>query len=87
MGRSHSTNPSCRHRRLDAELPEVASTMGADAYCLAVETAKEYILSGDIFQVVLAQRFDFDLDAEPFDVYRVAAAGEPQPVHVLPSHR
>lgn len=64
---------------LDADLPEVASTMGADAYCLAVETAKEYILSGDIFQVVLAQRFDFDLDAEPFDVYRVLRQVNPSP--------
>ena len=29
-------------------------------YCAAVETAREYILAGDIFQVVLAQRFDLD---------------------------
>ena len=31
----------------------------------AVEAAKEHILSGDIFQVVLAQRFDFDLRPTP----------------------
>ena len=64
---------------LDAELPEVESTMGADAYGLAVEAAKEYILAGDIFQVVLAQRFDFDLDAAPFDVYRVLRQVNPSP--------
>ncbi len=64
---------------LDADLPDVTSTMGADDYCLAVETAKEYILSGDIFQVVLSQRFDFDLDAEPFDVYRVLRQVNPSP--------
>ena len=63
----------------DAELPPVTSTMGRDSYCLAVESAKEYILSGDIFQVVLAQRFDFDLDAEPFDVYRVLRQINPSP--------
>ncbi len=64
---------------LDAELPEVESTMGEEAYCLAVEAAKEHILAGDIFQVVLAQRFDFDLDAEPFDVYRVLRQINPSP--------
>jgi anthranilate synthase component 1 len=64
---------------LDQPLPQVESTMGADAYMQAVEVAKEYILSGDIFQVVLAQRFDFDLDAEPFDLYRVLRQVNPSP--------
>ncbi len=60
-------------------LPEVRSTMGSDAYQQAVEVAKEHILAGDIFQVVLAQRFDFDLDAHPFDVYRVLRQVNPSP--------
>lgn len=64
---------------LDAELPDVTSTMGADMYEHAVGVAKEYILAGDIFQVVLAQRFDFDLDADPFDVYRVLRQVNPSP--------
>ncbi len=64
---------------LDAPLPEVTSTMGEEEYCRAVEVAKEYILAGDIFQVVLAQRFDFELDAEPFDVYRVLRQVNPSP--------
>ena len=64
---------------LDAPLPEVTSTMGEEEYCRAVEVAKEYILAGDIFQVVLAQRFDFELDAEPFDVYRVLRHVNPSP--------
>ncbi|MGI9606114.1 MAG: anthranilate synthase component I [Acidimicrobiales bacterium] len=63
----------------NAELPAVTSTMGAETYGLAVEAAREYILSGDIFQVVLSQRFDFDLDAEPFDVYRVLRQINPSP--------
>ncbi|HPB46968.1 MAG TPA: anthranilate synthase component I family protein, partial [Microthrixaceae bacterium] len=41
--------------------------------------AKEYIRSGDIFQVVLAQRFDFEVDADPFDVYRVLRQINPSP--------
>ena len=41
--------------------------------------AKEHILAGDIFQVVLSQRFDLDLDADPFDVYRVLRQVNPSP--------
>ena len=64
-------------------LPEVTSSMGESAYCEAVEAAKEYILSGDIFQVVLSQRFDFDLDAETFDLYRVLRQINPSPYMYL----
>ena len=64
---------------LDAPLPEVTSTMGEDLYCAAVATAKEHILAGDIFQVVLSQRFDFELDADPFDLYRVLRQVNPSP--------
>ncbi len=63
----------------DEELPAVHSTMGSDLYARAVEVAREHILAGDIFQVVLAQRFDFDLDAEPFDLYRVLRQVNPSP--------
>jgi anthranilate synthase component 1 len=41
--------------------------------------AKEHILAGDIFQVVLSQRFDLDLGADPFDVYRVLRQVNPSP--------
>ncbi|MCU1366633.1 MAG: anthranilate synthase component [Ilumatobacteraceae bacterium] len=60
-------------------LPEVHSNLGSGAYESAVEAAKEYILAGDIFQVVLSQRFDFQLDADPFDVYRVLRQINPSP--------
>jgi anthranilate synthase component 1 len=60
-------------------LPEVRSSMPAGQYEQAVEVAKEHILAGDIFQVVLSQRFDLDLDADPFDVYRVLRQVNPSP--------
>jgi anthranilate synthase component 1 len=63
----------------DDPLPDVRSTMGREMYATAVEVAREHILAGDIFQVVLAQRYDFDLDAEPFDVYRVLRQVNPSP--------
>ncbi|MEZ5379093.1 MAG: anthranilate synthase component I [Acidimicrobiales bacterium] len=61
------------------DLPEVESSMGHGAYQDAVEVAKEYIRAGDIFQVVLSQRFDFDLAADPVDVYRVLRQINPSP--------
>ncbi len=63
----------------EEELPEVVSSMGPQSFCDAVEAAKEHILAGDIFQVVLAQRYDFDLEAEPFDVYRSLRQVNPSP--------
>ncbi len=53
--------------------------MDHGAYQQAVEVAKEHIRAGDIFQVVLAQRYDLTLDADPFDVYRVLRQVNPSP--------
>jgi anthranilate synthase component 1 len=53
--------------------------MGLRLYCSAVDAAREHILAGDIFQVVLAQRYDLDLDADAFDVYRVLRQVNPSP--------
>jgi len=61
------------------DLPAITSTMSTEQYGRAVEVAREYILAGDIFQVVLAQRFDFELAADPFDVYRVLRQVNPSP--------
>ena len=63
----------------DDPLPEVRSSMGARMYGDAVGVAREHILAGDIFQVVLAQRFDLDLAADAFDVYRVLRQVNPSP--------
>jgi anthranilate synthase component 1 len=59
--------------------PVVRSTMADGVYQQAVEVAKEHILAGDIFQVVLAQRYDIDLQADPFDFYRVLRQVNPSP--------
>jgi anthranilate synthase component I len=64
---------------VDDELPEVTSAMSSATYRQAVEVAKEHILAGDIFQVVLSQRFDFELGADPFDTYRVLRQVNPSP--------
>ncbi len=67
-------------------LVEARSSMGPDLYRRAVEVARDAIVAGDIFQVVLAQRFELDLDAEPFDVYRVLRQVNPSPYMYFVRH-
>ncbi|OGW56736.1 MAG: anthranilate synthase component I, partial [Nitrospirae bacterium RBG_16_43_8] len=45
----------------------------------AVLKSKEYIAAGDIFQVVLSQRFERKSDVDPFDVYRALRVINPSP--------
>ena len=63
----------------DDELPEVRRRTSEELYAKAVEVAKEYILDGDIFQVVLSQRFELQLGADPFDLYRSLRQVNPSP--------
>ncbi len=58
---------------------ELRQPLNSDDYMRAVEVAKEHIRAGDIFQVVLAKRFDFELKAEPYDVYRALRQLNPSP--------
>jgi anthranilate synthase component 1 len=46
---------------------------------LAVEQAREYIRAGDIFQVVLSQRFECDFGGDPLDFYRCLRFINPSP--------
>ena len=44
-----------------------------------MKRAKEYIEAGDIFQVVLSQRFRIPLQVDPFTIYRQLRAINPSP--------
>jgi anthranilate synthase component 1 len=68
------------------ELPDVTSTMGSAGYAAAVDVAREHILAGDIFQVVLAQRFDLVGAVDPFDVYRSLRQLNPSPYMYFVRH-
>jgi anthranilate synthase component 1 len=61
------------------EAPTPHRTMAPAMFADAVRVAKDHITAGDIFQVVLSQRFDLDLDADPFDFYRVLRLVNPSP--------
>jgi anthranilate synthase component I len=64
-----------------AELPE--SNFSKEAYCAAVERAKEYIRAGDIFQVVLSQRFKRETTCSPVTLYRALRCINPSPYMTL----
>ena len=66
------------------ELPEIGgvaikSNTSADEYKAMVERAKEYIRAGDIFQVVLSQRFSADFDLPATALYRALRRTNPSP--------
>ncbi|HEX3018733.1 MAG TPA: anthranilate synthase component I [Chitinispirillaceae bacterium] len=58
---------------------ESVSNFKKEEYEKAVERCKEYIKAGDIFQVVLSQRFSIAVDADPFDMYRILRVINPSP--------
>ena len=57
----------------------VTSNVTKDEYLDNVNKAKEYIRNGDIFQIVLSQRFEVENPPEPFDVYRMLRSTNPSP--------
>ena len=61
------------------ELPPIESTMPRRDFERAVETAKEYIRAGDIFQVVLSHRLSAPVASTPFDAYRALRVVNPSP--------
>lgn len=63
---------------LDTEL-ELRSNFSKERFIDAVKQAKEYIAAGDIFQVVLSQRFETDYAGDPFTVYRALRTINPSP--------
>jgi anthranilate synthase component 1 len=58
---------------------EIRSNMTQEIFEAMVCDAKEHIAAGDIFQVVLSQRFTRETSVEPFDVYRAVRRLNPSP--------
>ncbi len=58
------------------------SNMNSEGHASMVKRAFEYIRAGDIFQVVLGQRFERTSSADPFDVYRALRCVNPSPYMV-----
>ena len=70
----------CRGQYRDDEaVVRISSNVTKDAYMDMVKQAKDYIKAGDIFQVVLSQRFAVDNPPDSFEVYRRLRATNPSP--------
>ncbi|MCI5048668.1 MAG: anthranilate synthase component I [Aquisalinus sp.] len=59
--------------------PEFISNLKENEFAEMVERSKEYIRAGDIFQVVLSQRYSSAFDADPFSLYRALRRHNPSP--------
>jgi anthranilate synthase component 1 len=60
-------------------LPDVRSNMSREAFEGGVRTIKEHISAGDVYQAVLSQRFEAEISADPFTVYRALRHVNPSP--------
>jgi anthranilate synthase component 1 len=58
---------------------ELAPRTAREDFLRAVETTKEYIRAGDVFQCVLSQRFDCVPGVDPFEIYRSLRIVNPSP--------
>ncbi|MEO5822106.1 MAG: anthranilate synthase component I [Vicinamibacteraceae bacterium] len=61
------------------EPPIVEARTTREEFEAAVRTAKEHIAAGDVYQVVLSQRYDVRVTADPFTVYRALRHVNPSP--------
>jgi anthranilate synthase component 1 len=57
----------------------MASNFAREAFEDAVEEAKRYVYEGDIFQVVLSQRFEMPFEGDRFNLYRALRQVNPSP--------
>ncbi len=71
--------PASQRQASLASLPEPQPALGAGRYRDMVLKAKDYIAAGDIFQVVLAQRFSLPFTLPPVDLYRALRRINPSP--------
>lgn len=60
-------------------VPDATRLTTTPEFIETVNAAKQYIVEGDIFQVVPSQRFDHECTADPLDVYRVLRHLNPSP--------
>ncbi|MDQ5985214.1 MAG: Anthranilate synthase component 1 [Syntrophus sp. SKADARSKE-3] len=63
----------------DGNVPSFRSNMTPDAFKAMIRKAKEYIVAGDIIQVVLSQRFEIENGLDPIDLYRALRYINPSP--------
>jgi anthranilate synthase component 1 len=68
---------------IDPCTPQSSSNRTPEQFRAMVEAGKEAVRAGEVFQVVLSQRFSLDCPADALDVYRVLRASNPSPYMYL----
>ncbi len=71
--------PEAVQTKKSAAKPDIQSNFSEAEFHRMVDQAKEYILSGDIFQVVLSQRFECDFNSSSLALYRSLRRLNPSP--------
>jgi len=71
--------PAARRAPALPDLPTATPQLAPGRYGDMVRAAKDYITAGDIFQVVLAQRFTAPFPLPPFELYRALRRINPSP--------
>jgi anthranilate synthase component 1 len=66
-------------RRDDVTIGPVAASLSEEEFCARVEACKDYIASGDIYQIVLSVLFRGKSNVPPFEVYRAMRLINPSP--------
>jgi len=79
---SASTAPNLAIDSTEGET-EVTALSTKPEFIQMVRRAKEHVIAGDVFQVVLSQRFELELRARPIDVYKVLRSLNPSPYMYL----
>jgi anthranilate synthase component 1 len=74
-----SERPETESKKRQKLVSTTTSNFRKPEYFAAVRNAKEYIRAGDIFQVVISQRFSAKTAAAPFEIYRQLRAVNPSP--------
>ena len=74
---------STLHQKTDPPETPPKPTLTEDEFFALVQRAKQHIHDGDVFQVVLSQQFEFELQASPLEVYRVLRSVNPSPYMYL----
>jgi anthranilate synthase component I len=75
----NAERPAKSIRKKKSGALRVTSNFRRPEYLAAVRKCKDYIRAGDIFQVVLSQRFSVKTKADPFQVYRELRGLNPSP--------
>jgi len=74
---------STLHHRADPEESAPVPALSEAEFISRVRTAKQHIVDGDVFQVVLSQQFMLDVSASALEVYRVLRSLNPSPYMYL----